>query len=142
MIRKRKKRMRTAAATKEGAPYAARFNVLVLNGRHPGSPGGSRASAVETSCSLTRARARSRSLSFTKDDRGTETRPMNENIYTYTSRGWFELSRLERDFRHETPSFSSRVVAISRCSSPIEQANRQKMKRGRYIVERHSMKET
>lgn len=48
--------MRTAAATKEGAPYAARFNVLVLNGRHPGSPGGSRASAVETSCSLTRAR--------------------------------------------------------------------------------------
>lgn len=37
-------------STKEGAPYAARFNVLVLNGRHPASPGGSRASAVETSC--------------------------------------------------------------------------------------------
>lgn len=60
----RRKRMRTAASTKEGAPYAARFNVLVLNGRHPASPGGSRASAVETSCSLARSLLRvSRSLS-------------------------------------------------------------------------------
>lgn len=137
---KSKEKNENRGCYERGSTVRRGFNVLVLNGRHPGSPGGSRASAVETSCSLTRAR--SRSLSFTKDDRGTETRPMNENIYTYTSRGSFELLRLERNFRHETPSFSSRVVTISCCSSPIEQANRQKMKRCRYIVEKHSMKET
>lgn len=63
--------MRTAASTKEGAPYAARFNVLVLNGRHPASPGGSRASAVETSCSEFHD-----PYPRTKDEK----RPMNENI--------------------------------------------------------------
>lgn len=69
--------MRTAASTKEGAaPYAARFNVLVLNGRHPSTPGGSRASAVETSSS-----AFHDPYPRTKDDRGRPRgRPMNENI--------------------------------------------------------------
>lgn len=65
------KRMRTAASTKEGAaPYAARFNVLVLNGRHPSTPGGSRASAVETSSSLVRSSAFHDPYPRTKDDRG------------------------------------------------------------------------
>lgn len=111
----RRKRMRTAASTKEGAPYAARFNVLVLNGRHPASPGGSRASAVETSCSLARSLLRvSRSLS-PYEGRGRGRRETSNeweyraNIPRYITKRnvWFSfLSRIATFF----PSLISRLL--------------------------------
>lgn len=71
----------------------------------------SRVSAVETS----------RSLSSTKDDRGTERRPMNENTHVHSSQEGNTtiypsngtISRAKRDFRHEPPNvFRSRTTSF------------------------------
>lgn len=116
----------------------ARFNVLVLNGRHPGSPGGSRASAVETSRARDPYRSRRTIVVEQRDGQW-----MRMHTYTRDTRRGCPLERDDVAYSNvifdtKLPRFPSRTRLSSvRLSNRVARSNKK-----RSIVEGHSMKES